>query len=161
MALIHQLLYERHDFSRVDFGEYLARFGQLLVATFGSPVRNVSLQVAAETGRFYLDLQRATPCGLWINELVTNAFKHAYPDGRSGAVRVELTPIDDSRALLVVEDEGVGLPEDWNAPQPKSLGLQLVPLLADQIGGGFTIVRKSPGTRFELRLHLHREAREP
>jgi PAS domain S-box-containing protein len=161
MALIHQLLYERHDFSRVDFGEYLARFGQLLLATFGSPVRNVSLQVAAETGRFYLDLQRATPCGLWINELVTNAFKHAYPDGRSGAVRVELTPIDDSRALLVVEDEGVGLPEDWNAPQPKSLGLQLVPLLADQIGGGFTIVRKSPGTRFELRLHLHREAREP
>ncbi|HEX7155713.1 MAG TPA: PAS domain S-box protein [Burkholderiaceae bacterium] len=161
MALIHQLLYERHDFSRVDFGEYLARFAQLLLATFGSLARNVSLQVRAEAGRFYLDLQRATPCGLWVNELVTNAFKHAYPDGRSGDVRIELSAIDDASALLVVEDHGVGLPEHWDSEQPKSLGLQLVPLLADQIGGRFTVARTSPGVRFELRFPLHREAREP
>ena len=93
---------------------------------------------------------RAIPCGLLVTELVTNAFKHAFPAGRTGEVRIELHAVDDELEL-VVADDGVGLPEGFDLANVKSLGLQLVPLLADQLGGRFT-VGGGPGARFSLRF---------
>jgi len=149
MAMIHQLLYERHDFSRVDLGEYLQRFGQVLLSSFGSLTRNINLRVDASADLVYIELQRATPCGLLINELVTNAFKHAYPDG-VGEVRIILNLTSDGGATLIVADHGVGLPVTHLLENTKSLGLQLIPVLVEQIGGSLNILDNNPGTRFEV-----------
>ncbi|WP_410497797.1 sensor histidine kinase [Chitinibacter sp. S2-10] len=158
MALIHQLLYERHDFSRVDLGEYLQRFGQLLLSSLGALVQRIQLNIETEEQPVLIELQRATPCGLLINELVINAFKHAYPDpSETGKVTIKLQRLDATRAVLTVADHGVGLPVNDSQLHTKSLGLQLIPILADQIGGELSIHDNQPGVRFELHLPIMEE----
>ncbi|WP_158228933.1 sensor histidine kinase [Chitinimonas sp. BJB300] len=159
MALIHQLLYERRDFSRVELGEYIQKFGQLLLSTFGSTLKNSQLKIITSPEPIHIELQRATPCGLLINELVTNAIKHAYPHGE-GTIWVKLNKIDEKLALLVVEDHGVGLKEKTAPVTNKSLGLQLVPILAEQIGGSINCHDNQPGVRFEVCIPLIDEKNE-
>lgn len=149
MSLIHQLLYEGSDFSRVDLGEYLQRFGQLLLSSFGSLNRKMTLHIEAPTRLIYIELQRATPCGLLINELVTNAFKHAYPD-QAGSVWIRLSQDGPHHARLQVADQGVGLPPAPILKAAKTLGLRLVPVLTDQIGGVLSIQDNQPGACFEV-----------
>lgn len=157
MALTHQLLYERKDFSRIDLGEYLERLAQLLVGSYREDSAHIVLRRALPAAPQFLDLERAVPCGLVVNELVTNAFKHGFPAGRAGEVRIELNATADE-IELVVADDGVGMPAEFELDDVKSLGLQLVPLLADQLGGTFT-VGKGPGARFSLRFPIVPEAR--
>ncbi|AVG18099.1 histidine kinase [Chromobacterium vaccinii] len=149
MALIHQLLYERHDFSRVDLGEYLQRFNQLLLSSYGQLAGGLSVELDAPAGLVCIELQRATPCGLLINELLTNALKHAYPDGR-GTIWMRLARQNERRALLIVADRGVGLPAAAPATQHASLGLQLMPMLAEQMGAQLNILDNQPGVRVEV-----------
>ncbi|GLS04897.1 hypothetical protein GCM10007860_20450 [Chitiniphilus shinanonensis] len=144
MALIHQLLYERHDFSQVDIGLYLKRLCRLLQDTQHKHGAPVTLHLAVQHD-VALDLQRAVPCGLLINELVTNAYKHAFPAGRAGRIEVQLALGPDG-ARLVVGDDGIGLPDDIEQGGG-SLGFQLIPLLVDQLGGQLAIER-GDGTRF-------------
>ena len=178
MALIHQLLYERKDFSRVHLGEYLERLGRLLASSYGMKEKRVALRVEAD--EVYIKLDRAVPCGLLVNELVMNAFKHAFPPPSSpsplprgreevgvltkgegergserpdyGEVRIELRAAK-GEAVLTVSDNGVGLPAGLDPAKAQSLGLQLVAVLTDQIGG-ILAVRSGPGTRFDLHFPL-------
>lgn len=150
MALTHQLLYERKDFSRIDLGEYLERLAQLLISSYREDSTHITLRRIMPATPLFLDLDRAIPCGLVINELVTNAFKHAFPGGRSGEVRIELLAAENEIELAVTDD-GVGMPEHFDLADVKSLGLQLAPLLAEQLGGRFT-VESALGSRFSLRF---------
>lgn len=149
MALTHQLLYERKDYSRIDLGEYLERLVQLLISSYRAGSQHIALQCRHPPAPLYLDLERAIPCGLVVNELVTNAFKHAFPDRRNGEIVIELQAGGEGEIVLVVADNGVGLPADFDLQTVKSLGLQLVPLLVDQLGGRLAINRDG-GTRFLL-----------
>ncbi|WP_310445981.1 sensor histidine kinase [Thiobacillus sp.] len=148
MALLHQLLYEHKDFARVSLDDYLRQ----LVQHAQNSTNALQVTFMLDLVPLQLDLQRAVPCGLLVNELLSNACKHAFPDGRSGTLKVELhAPGDDGLALLVVSDDGIGLPAEVEIGQTRSLGLQLVPLLTEQIGAELRIVRNT-GTRFELRF---------
>lgn len=138
MALTHQLLYERKDFTRIDLGEYLARLTQLLASSYREHSGRVTLRQILPPEPQYIDMERAIPCGLVVNELVTNAFKHAFPAGRAGEISIELRALDDIFELAV-SDTGVGLRDDFSLANIKSLGLQLVPLLVDQVGGQFSV----------------------
>jgi len=149
MALTHQLLYERKDFSRVDLGDYLQRLVQSIRATYRATGDRVTLQLGLPDKRVNLDLERAIPCGLLINELVTNAFKHAFPGERRGQILIQLIEDGDSRIGLSVADDGVGLPSDAELAQSSSLGLQLVPLFVDQVHGVSSVDREG-GTRFSM-----------
>jgi len=149
MALIHQLLFERRDWTAVHLGGYLQRLGDLLASTYGG--NRIAVQIDAED--LELDVQRAMPCGLIVNELVTNAFKHAFPDERGGRICVALKREGETHARLSVSDDGVGLPEKLDLAQAESLGMQLVPLLAEQLGATLEIDR-GPGARFELRFPI-------
>ncbi|MEN6080646.1 PAS domain S-box protein [Chromobacterium piscinae] len=149
MALIHQLLYERHDFSKVDLGEYLQRFNQLLLSSYGQLAGGVNIELDAPTGLACIELQRATPCGLLINELLTNALKHAYPGGQ-GTIWMRLARQDERHALLIVADHGVGLPAAAPAATHASLGLQLMPMLAEQMGARLETLDNRPGVRVEV-----------
>jgi len=152
MALTHQLLYERKDYSRIDLGEYLERLAQLLFSSYREESVHVSLRRILPSQPQFLDFDRAIPCGLIVNELVTNAFKHAFPGGRSGEVCIELHH-NDHELELVVADNGIGLPATFDLADVKSLGLQLVPLLTDQLKGCIAIA-SAQGTRFSLRFSV-------
>ncbi|MDP2030876.1 MAG: histidine kinase dimerization/phosphoacceptor domain -containing protein [Thiobacillus sp.] len=148
MALLHQLLYEHKDFARVSLDDYLRQLVQHTLNSANAPQVTVNLDLVP----LQLDLQRAVPCGLLVNELLSNACKHAFPDGRNGTLTVELhAPGADGLALLAVSDDGIGLPPEVEIGQTRSLGLQLVPLLTEQIGAELRVVRGA-GTRFELRF---------
>ncbi len=149
MALIHQVLYESRDFARVDLGDYLGRLVRLAVTAYHTDPGRIAISVEAEP--VSLDLTRAIPCGLLVNELLSNALKHAFPGGRRGAVRVALRALAGGEALLAVGDDGVGLPEGIAPGETATLWLKLAPLLARQIEGTL-ILCGGPGTRYELRF---------
>ena len=149
MALIHQLLYERNDFSSVDIAEYLKRLCNLLSESHRSIRPRFQFVLEADDG-VCVSLKRAVPCGLLVNELVTNALKHAFPEPRTGQVRVALAK-GDAGFTITVADDGVGLPPEVLPGVTRSLGMQLIPLLTDQACGSWQLDRDN-GTRFTIRI---------
>ncbi|HET8707831.1 MAG TPA: sensor histidine kinase, partial [Pseudomonadales bacterium] len=154
MALIHQLLYEHQDFSRIHVQEYIERLVKLISAGYSSRRSHIKLQFDMVAKPLYLDLNRAIPCGLIVNELVTNTFKHAFREGQEGCLNVRLEKSPDLPAVLTIQDNGIGLPPDFDLTNTHSLGLQLVSLLTDQLDGEIHIVGMD-GTRSELRFRVH------
>src|SRR5208282_2974916 len=96
-----------------------------------------------------LPISSAIPCGLVVNELISNAMKHAFPSGRSGEIRIDLAREANNEIVLMVADNGVGIPDRVHLGNTTTLGLQLVELLADQLGAEVTMRRSNP-TRFVL-----------
>lgn len=152
MALIHLLLYESKDFTQVKLGPYLQRLSSLLGRSFDISDRTISFQWDCD--EVVLDLNRAIPCGLILNELMTNALKHAFPDGRRGTIRVSLKRPADGTVVLAVHDDGVGLPPDFEIGAASTLGLELSGLLAEQLHGSFSC-QSVGGARFELSFPIH------
>ena len=153
MALTHQLLYERKDFSRIDLGDYLQRLVQSIRATYRSAGGRIALRIISPHDGVYLDLERAIPCGLLVNELVTNSFKYAFPGDCRGAIEIRLYQDDAERICLSVADDGIGLPDPAVLEQTSSLGLQLVPLFVEQLHGTLDVERNN-GTLFRLSFAL-------
>jgi two-component sensor histidine kinase len=148
MALIHEHLYRSENLAAVDLADYLKGLCQQLSRTFASPPGNIQLHLNLASIR--LEIDRAIPCGLLVNELVSNAFKHAFPGGRSGEVRVELHALTDGTGWqLRVADNGVGLPPGFALDDLTSLGLKLVSDLTRQLGARLEI-GAGPGTVFEV-----------
>lgn len=130
MARIHEYLYKSADVSRVAMDDYLRHLATALRQAYNA--QHIGLSVQVGVGPF--DIERAIPCALIVNELVSNAFKHAFPAGRAGEVMVALESRDDQH-VLTVRDTGVGLPPQTDPQSADSLGLRLVGLLAKQLGG--------------------------
>jgi PAS domain S-box-containing protein len=149
MALIHQTLYESKDFARVDFGLFLDTLVPTLVSSYAIETSQVALSInAAEVS---LPISAAIPCGLIVNELISNALKHAFPEGRQGRIAVDLRNEEGRTIVLSVRDDGVGLPVEFDLERAATLGLQLVRLLADQLGAEIEVSRSNP-TWFNLRF---------
>lgn len=153
MALIHQTLYESRDFVQVDFSNFLDSMAPTLVASYGVDPDRITLSIDAV--EVQLPISAAIPCGLVINELISNALKHAFPDGRTGEIKIQLAQESKTHALLSVSDDGRGIPEDFDLAGTDTLGLQLVNLLTEQLGGMLEITRANP-TSFTLRFPVQR-----
>jgi PAS domain S-box-containing protein len=153
MALIHQTLYQSKDFARVDLRLFLEALVPILISTHGADTGRLDLRV--ETGDVLLPLNAAIPCGLVINELIANALGHGFPAGRAGEIRIALKKDQDEHIVLSVSDNGVGIADEVAIEQAETLGLQLVNLLADQLGGILTVGRRNP-TSFLLRFPIER-----
>jgi len=151
MALTHQLLYERKDFSRLDLGDYLDRLVQSIRATYRADVSRIALRLDVPEDGIHLDLEQAIPCGLLVNELVTNAFKHAFPGERPGAITIEIDKDENGDIRLCVADDGIGLPPEAELDESPSLGLQLVPLFVEQLHGSL-VIERTGGARFAVRF---------
>ncbi len=147
MALIHEKLYQSEDLARVDFSEYIQGLVSYLLRSYASQAGRVRPVVEVE--EIFLGIDTAIPCGLVINELVSNALKYAFPDGRSGEVRVALRSDGEDRFTLTVGDDGVGFPDELDFRNTESLGLQLVITLVDQLEGSIELDR-SGGTEFKM-----------
>ncbi len=148
IALLHESLYRSGTFASVDLGAYLRK---LTDQSFSAQVvRPDSIRFQLDLASVQIEMDQAMPCGLLVNELVSNSLKHGFPGDRSGEVRVELQPIDGGPQFrLRVSDTGVGLPADFESKQGKSLGLKLVSNLVQQIGGRLEI-GSGPGAVFEV-----------
>ena len=131
MALIHEQLYQSEDLGRVNLGKYIQRLIGNLFTSFNTSNKSITLVVEAEP--LSLNLETAIPCGLIINELVTNAYKHAFPNGRSGEVKVQLFQAENQQLNLIVIDNGIGIPGTVDWQNLTSLGLKLVQILAKQL----------------------------
>jgi PAS domain S-box-containing protein len=161
MALIHQTLYESKDFAGVDFATFLDTLIPTLISSYGIDPFRIALSIQADDVKLPINL--AIPCGLMVNELVSNALKHAFPDNRSGEIAVTLhaEPKPDSPGELVVlsiGDDGVGLAASVDIETSETLGLRLVLLLTDQLHGTLDIHRAGP-TRFTITFPLVEERR--
>jgi PAS domain S-box-containing protein len=145
MALIHEKLYQSQSMARIDFGEYVKSLASDL---FRSYRRNFSgIQLNVQVDEVALNLDHAVSCGLILNELMTNALKYAFPDGRNGTIWIELRTQPGHLLSLRVADDGVGIPLDFDTPNAKSLGLQLVNSLVRQLDGTMEL-ESANGTSF-------------
>jgi PAS domain S-box-containing protein len=152
MALVHEKLYQSTNLSEINFPEYLRTLADLLFQSFGTDPSKVEFTIEGDEVLLPVDI--AVPCGLIVNELLSNALKHAFPDGK-GTIVVGLTATDGSCAISV-RDNGVGLPPNVEG-QGSTLGLQLVRALVQQIEGTMDIDR-SAGTQFRITFRLARGA---
>ncbi len=149
MALVHEKLYRSENLSKINFGDYLNTMTDDLYRSHGKT--GVTIAMAMEPILLQIDL--AIPCGLIVNELVTNALKHAFPDGRQGTVTVSLRRVGDASAELRVQDDGIGFPFEEALNQKATMGMMLIDALAEQISGTVRIEKKN-GTTFTLTIPL-------
>ncbi len=148
MALIHERLYQSTDLREIDFGEYIRSLSMDLYRTYVSKPELIKLEMDLEPVK--VDINTAIPCGLIINELVTNAFKHAFPDNMGGNVNIKFYS-EDKNLVLDVSDDGVGFPKEIDFKNTDSLGLKLVNVLNSQIDGEIKF-KIDNGTEFMIIL---------
>ena len=148
IALFHEKLYQSRDLGRVEIGEYIRGLANGSFATYG--VNPDDIVLAVHTEDIPLDVDAAISCGLIVNELVSNSLKHAFPDRRKGQVAVSLRSAGTD-VVLEVADNGVGFPADLDFRNPSTLGLKLVAIFTEQVGGTMDLTREG-GTRFSLRF---------
>jgi len=143
MALVHETLYGSEDMGSIDFAEYARALAEDILSSHGSP--GVPVQLKTKLERVIMSIDLAVLCGLILNEVISNALKHAFPDGVGGQVKVTLNRGPEGKCSLCVEDNGVGIPADLDV-KTKSLGLRLVRSLTRQIRGSFELVKVDQGT---------------
>jgi PAS domain S-box-containing protein len=136
MALIHERLRGDDDLDRLDFGEYAGMLAHDLFYSYSIDSERIGLKLELES--VSLELNQAVPCGLILNELLTNSLKYAFPNGRPGEIRVAVARGPNDVVKLTVSDNGIGLPPGFNWAQSQSLGLQIIDTLAHQLDGTAT-----------------------
>ena len=144
MALIHQQLYRSDDLSGIDFGEYLKKLIEHLFSVYGIDKSKIKLNINAN--RIFLSIEKAIPCGLIVNELVTNSIKHAFTQKNNSEIEAVLSQENNSYKMII-KDNGTGFPKDVDFRNTSSLGMQLVITLTEQLGG---ILELNNGTGTEF-----------
>jgi PAS domain S-box-containing protein len=146
MALIHESLYHTGDFAHFNFARYVGNLSTHLFQAYRAETSHICLHTELEEVAF--DVDTAVPCGLILNELLTNALKYAFPDGRTGDIHIGLRD-EAGHVTLRVHDTGIGFPEGLDFRHTEPLGLQLVGMLTEQLGGTITLARER-GTTFAV-----------
>jgi PAS domain S-box-containing protein len=148
MALVHEKLYQSKDLSHIDLKDYIKDLANFLLVNYQTEPGKISLQLDLQS--VIVNIDTTMPCGLMLNEILSNAIKYAFPAGRQGTISIFLSSWEDGGIELKVADDGVGLPSEldiWNAD---SLGLKLVISLAQSQLKGKLEVRREQGTEFRL-----------
>ena len=152
MALIHEKLYHSDTLAKIDFNDYIESLTSNLFSCYNISLKKVRLNLNIEN--VSLNLDTAIPCGLLLNELVSNSLKHAFPDEGSGTIFIEFTAQANQQLNLMVRDTGRGLPEGLDFKKTNSLGLRLVRALTRQLRGTLDI-KNSHGACFEITFPSH------
>ncbi|MDQ7818005.1 MAG: histidine kinase dimerization/phosphoacceptor domain -containing protein [Melioribacteraceae bacterium] len=152
IALVHEKLYQSTDLSRIDFAEYIKNLVSYIKDSYIMSSQNIA--IIFEMDKIFLSIDKAVTLGLLLNELLSNAFKYAFPkmetpDDKKKFILIKFTTTEDSKLLLMVSDNGVGIPETHNIEASTSLGLKLVSNLISQINGKLTIKHKD-NTEFAI-----------
>ncbi|MCK9579297.1 MAG: PAS domain S-box protein [Methanoregula sp.] len=151
MSLVHEKLYRSVSLSRIDFADYIRFLATQLFSFYGTDTRRVRLDLVM--GKIMVDINTAVPLGLLVNELISNALKHAFPNSREGIISISGSE-ENNLISLVIRDNGVGMPKDLDWKNTSSLGMRLVTSLVDQVDGTITLDREN-GTAYTITLRLN------
>jgi two-component sensor histidine kinase len=146
MALVHERLYQTKDFSSIDLGAYADYLARSLYNFYEVHTSQVRLTVSIK--EIAVNLDTAIPLGLIINEIISNSLRHAFPSGRIGEIVIDARK-DKNIITLIVRDDGIGMPQDFDWRNAKSLGLRLIISLVEQLQGTIELDR-SAGTMFTI-----------
>lgn len=150
MALIHEKLYQSKDLSKIDFAEYIRDLTFNLLRSYKTNSQIISLKTTVND--IWLNIDTAIPCGLIINELVSNSLKHAFtPTNRENQISINLNSDGDKKFLLIISDNGCGFPQELDFRNTESLGLELVCTLTEQLEGTIEL-DSSTGTSFKIKF---------
>jgi two-component sensor histidine kinase len=144
MSFIHETLYRTTDFSSINFSEYIKSLSHNLIQSYR--LQNCTVDFVADIDTIEMSIDQSIPCGLIVNELVSNALKYAYKDRKKGKLIIELKE-KGNQVSLKISDDGVGLPENFKYEKNDSLGVQLVYSLTEQLDGTIE-VNSEKGTSF-------------
>ena len=147
MSFVHESLYQSKTLSEVNFSEYIQNIARNLFHSYGRREGGLTLDFDLE--EVHLNLDTSIPCGLIINEVVSNSLKYAFLGREKGVIRIEFSKLSDGKLKLIVSDDGIGLPDNFDIENAESLGLQLVTTLVTQVSGELKI-DSSNGTRFTI-----------
>lgn len=146
MALVHEMLYRSKDFEKISFSHYIRSLASVITGTFNRR----EIQLVFDVDEITLDIEAAIPLGLIVNELLTNAYRHAFPGERSGMIQVSLktmkTPTDFT---LTITDDGIGMPQGFSLDKCKTMGIQIVQILVKQLEGVINLITP-PGSAFSI-----------
>jgi PAS domain S-box-containing protein len=145
MSLVHEQLYESHGISAIPFGGYLHNLSMIVANAY----QNDRIAIFTDIAPCDLPIEMVMPLGLIVNELLTNAYKYAFPGDRTGTIRVELHPGEGQHWELLIQDDGVGLPDDFFNEESRSMGMQIVHILIQQIEATLGIGSEH-GSRFRI-----------
>jgi|GEM_PF-1530839 len=146
IALVHEKLYQSGDLNRIDYNDYIQRIGHHIFNSYKIDPQQISLIIYCEP--IFLTIEKAVPCSLIINELISNSLKYAFPDNRRGLINIKLLHTD-GKYFIYYQDSGVGIPDDINFEHTRTLGLQLIKGLVKQLNGELSLDRTG-GTRFVI-----------
>ncbi|MHC5858396.1 sensor histidine kinase [Nostoc sp.] len=152
MALVHEKLYQSQDLAKINFGEYIRDLVASLFAAYEVNEDAIALAINIDD-HVFLGLDTAIPCSLIIHELVSNSLKYAFPTGRNGTISLNIKKDNDNQITLVVSDDGIGLPSNFNFKKLASLGWQLVDALSNQLSGNIDI-QSAIGVQCQLTFKL-------
>ncbi len=147
MALVHEKLYRSKNLAQINFSAYIKDLANSLFHSYSINVNRIKL--VTEIQKMIMDIETAIPCGLILNELISNALKYAFPKDLAGEIRIMLKLKQNRMVEFSVRDTGVGLPDDFNITESSPLGMRLVETLVDQINGKMEI-KKNNGTTFNI-----------
>ncbi|CAN5562226.1 hypothetical protein BH11BAC2_BH11BAC2_24930 [soil metagenome] len=151
MSLIHDKLFYVNDSSHVNFSAYINEIANDVMNAFPNP--DAAITIESEIEEVTFDIAYAVPCGLIVNELLTNVFRYAFKGRKEGVVKITLMKADDLNCLLEVQDNGIGLPKDFNEEKSGSLGMNLIRTLAHQMNGKIFVSGEN-GTRVTLEFPI-------
>jgi hypothetical protein len=147
MSMIHERLYKTGNLNNINVSDYIRSLVKMLYNTYKLSASRIGLNIKVPD--IELDVDIIIPCGLIVNELISNAFKYAFPDEITGEITIELVENNDKECTLTIRDNGIGIPEDFDIYNTESLGMQIVTSLVDQINGSLELIRDS-GTEFRI-----------
>lgn len=148
MALIHEKMYHSSELSKIDFSDYAQSIVNEISSMYLDDYKKVNM--ITELEKVYLDIESAIPCGLILNEVVTNIFKYAFPIDFEGepAITLKISQKGDKRVEMSIADNGIGISEDMDTKKSDTLGLQLIHILAENQLKGSVTVNRNNGTAF-------------
>ena len=150
MAMVHQKLYQSQNLSSVDLKEYINDISALLISSYSSDSEKVKLRLDLES--IFVSIDTAIPCGLIVNEIITNSLKHAFPGDRTGEILVKLSRTEDGMIEMVISDNGVGIPEEYDIEAGDTLGIQVFKSIAqDQMNGDIQFDTTN-GVKFRIKF---------
>jgi PAS domain S-box-containing protein len=148
MALLHECLYQSDNLAKIHFSSYIQQLSEYLFRAYGESASD-RVRLHVDLDSLFLDMDTAVPCGLIINELISNSLKYAFPEGRQGEIIIRLRGSNDRMSSLSVADNGIGLSSGVDWTSTRSLGLRLVRTLSEQLGAKVQL-EDGPGTHFRV-----------
>ncbi len=149
MSIVHTKLYNSGNYEFINFGEYTKNLIENFQNTYGYKLRNIQFETVIND--IIINIDTAIPCGLIINELISNSIKYAFPGDRAGKIVISLERMDGGKLNMQVKDDGIGVEAGIDLSKADSLGIQLVTLLTRQMNGTLEVISsKQNGTSFDI-----------